>query len=79
MAERMGIEPTRAEARRISNPLPYRLGDLSAIDWQRAEESNPHPFGATVFGTVGRPSARALWELVDCYGLRLRGRCRDGT
>jgi hypothetical protein len=29
LAERIGVEPTRAEARELSGLLPYQLGDLS--------------------------------------------------
>ncbi len=28
--------------------------------WRKVEESNPHPYGAPVFGTGGLPSARTF-------------------
>lgn len=37
----------------------------SPSHWRRAKESNPHPFGATVFRTAARPFQRdppyAIW------------------
>jgi hypothetical protein len=42
MAERVGVEPTGAEARRLSGALPYQLGDLSR-EWWTGRELNPEP------------------------------------
>ena len=53
-----GRSESRTHTRRSANTLAGRRACQCPTlpeNWRKAEESNPHPFGATVFRTVGRP------------------------
>jgi hypothetical protein len=53
-ATRMAAGVGRAEA--FASAIAAVHPRTAQIGWRRAEESNPHPEGATVFKTAGRPS-----------------------
>jgi hypothetical protein len=55
MVGNRGIEPRTRKGAGFTGPLSHQTWRYPEV-WRRAEESNPHPEGATVFKTAGRPS-----------------------